>query len=149
MKGFQMSKSVQTVDPQTGEIIVARGTKRAMMKIPKREEITPLDKVAGKNPPAINLRDHPELAGKELVIMDAKFLPSTLGGKLDTYLLMACFVTAPGQDPKEEDFVIIMTGSENVQGRVADAEMAAGEGSPYPLRATLRCSQGGRAWFLD
>lgn len=142
-----MSKP-QIVDPSTGEIVQVKISK-SVFKPPKAGAVTPIDQVAGKNPPAVNLKDHPEFSGMELTIMDAKWKKSTLGGHLDTYLLLACFITTPGTQPKESDYVILMTGAENVQARIADAEMAAGEGSPYPLKGILRASKGGRAWFLD
>lgn len=138
----------QAVNQQTGEITVVRGS-RSQFALPKNSTVTPIETVAGKNPPASNLRDHPELNGMDVVIMANRFQDSTLGGKKGTYAIMACFVSAPGVEPKEEDFRILMTGSENVQGRLADAELAAGDGSPYPLRGRLRLSPGGRAWFLD
>lgn len=143
-------QSKTKVDPNTGEIYVPRVTSARTIAIPKKETITPLSKIAGENPPALNLRDNRDFFnGKEIIIMEAKFRESTVDGKLSSFVIMAGFVYVPGTEPKQEDFKIIMTGSENVQGRLAEAEMAAGEGSPYPIVARFRCAQGGRAWFLD
>jgi len=138
----------QVVDAETGEITIVRGARKAFA-IPDPKTITPIDQVAGKNPAAVNLRDHPEFNGMEVIVMDARFSDSTLGGKKGTYLVAACYVVAPGATPKEDNFTIIMTGSENVQGRIADALLIAEEsgGTPFPLKGTLR--NAGRAWFLD
>lgn len=142
-------KNNQIVNQETGEIVVVRGVSAKTMAPPKRAEVTPIEAIAGKNPPAINLRDHPELSGMEVTIMDSRFQESTLGGKKGSYVIAACYVTAPGVQAEAKDFMILMTGSENVQGRIAEAIMAAEGGSPYPISGTLRCSAGGRAWFLD
>jgi hypothetical protein len=138
----------EIVNQDTGEITVVRGARKAFA-IPDPKTITPINEVAGKNPAAVNLRDHPEFNGMEAIVMDARFNDSTLGGKKGTYLVAACYIVSPGSAPKEENFTIIMTGSENVQGRIADALLIAEEqgGSPFPLKGTLR--NAGRAWFLD
>ena len=139
----------QIVNNTTGEIVMVRGASAKNMKPPKRKDVTSIDSVAGKNPPAVNLKDHPEFSGREIIIMEAKFKASTLGGDNKSYVLLACYMPAPGKEATDQDFVIIITGSENVQARIADAEISAGEGSPYPITGTLRTSKGGRAWFLD
>lgn len=136
------------VNKNTGEIIVAQGTRRELNP-PKLKQVTAIKEVAGENPLAINLKDHPELNGQHIIIVETKWKPSTLGGHLNTFVLFGAYVCAPGEEPKKEQYQLFMTGAENVQGRLADAEMQAGEGSPYPLSATLRCSKGGQAWFLD
>lgn len=142
-----MAKKTEIVNQETGEITVVRGVSARAMRPPKSKEVTTISDIAGKNPAAVNLRDHPEFSGMDIYIMDARFSESTLGGKKGSYLVAACYVTASGAEPKEENFLIIMTGSENVQGRVADAMLAAGDGSCFPIKGTLRNS--GRAWFLD
>lgn len=137
-------------DTATGEIVTVQKTARALAVPPKPGTVTLLSKVAGENPPALNLRDNRDrFAGKDITIMEVKWKDSNIDGKKGSFVLIAGFVTLPDVEPKPDDFVIVMTGSENIQARLADAEMQAGEGSPYPLKARFRCSQGGRAWFLD
>jgi hypothetical protein len=142
------SKSKQLVNVKTGEVIDVRGTRRTITP-PNIKQVTPINQVAGKNPIAINLKDHPELSGQHVIIVETSWKPSTLGGHLKTFVLFGAYVCPPDTQPTEDQYQLFMTGAENVQARLADAEMQAGEGSPYPLSATLRCSKGGQAWFLD
>lgn len=142
-----MSKATVT-NPNTGEIVTVKSSVISR-KPPKAKEVTDINQVTGKNPPFSNLRDNPQFSGMEFIIADASFRSSTLGGHQSSFVLLGGWLVAPGAEAREEDYIIISTGSENVQGRVAAAMMAADEsgGEAFPLRGTLRNQ--GRAWFLD
>lgn len=108
------------VDPRTGEVITAGG-KFDITKPPDPKTVSDINTVAGKNPRAVNLRDHPELDGMELYVGDVKFGSGDIGGKHTTYCVMAGFVCAPGKKPTEADAVMIITGADNIYSRIAQA----------------------------
>lgn len=130
------------VDSRTGAVIPVN-TGISKMVPPDMKAITPIDKVAGKNPAAANLRDHPEFSGMQCTIVDAKFGSGDIGGKSTAFVVIACFLHAVGAKPKEEDARVLITGSDNVYARVATAYAQ----SAFPISGVLRKS--GRAWFLD
>jgi hypothetical protein len=107
---------------------------------PALATVSPLKAVAGENPSAVNLKDHPDLSGKSLVIVGCQFKEGDMG----EYVLIACYVVdGPDVQPTEKDFTLVMTGSENVLNRLAIANQE----HAFPVVGTLR--QVGRAWFLD
>lgn len=131
----------QIVDARTGEVIVLK--QEANFQPPDPRTVSDVNKVVGKNPPAINLRDHPEFAGMEITVMDVRFTGGDIGGKKTTYMVAACFITAPGRKATQEDFRVVITGADNVMQRIA----AAYAQGALPIKGTLR--KAGRAWFLD
>lgn len=132
----------QVIDARTGAVIpVNTGISRLVP--PDMKSVTPVDKVAGKNPAAANLRDHPEFSGLQCTIVDAKFGTGDISGKSTAFVVIACFLHQAGSKPKEEDARVLITGSDNVYARVAQAY---GQNA-FPITGVLRKS--GRAWFLD
>lgn len=115
---------------------------------PALESVTPLSSVAGKNPQAINLRDHEELDGTTCIVVEARFMEGS--GDLGDYVIFGAYIVPnPSVQPRQEDFVLVMTGAENVYTRIA----AAAQEHAFPVMGTLRRVQGsvaGRSmWFLD
>lgn len=128
-------------DPKTGEVIVFKAP--VAITPPKRNTLTDINKVAGKNPAAINLRDHPEFAGMELIVADVRLTSGEISGHKTNYAIIACFLVTPGKEPTKDDFRMLITGADNVYDRVVEAVLA----NALPISGTLRHS--GRAWFLD
>lgn len=131
----------KSVDPTTGEVLPSTETNLSIIPDPKT--VTSINKVAGKNPLAINLRDHPEFSGKEFLCVAARFSDGDIGGKKTNFIIAAGFVYTQGQKPTAENAVILITGSSNVYNRLAEAASK----NTLPVVGTLRL--GGRAWFLD
>lgn len=131
----------QIVDARTGEVILIKD--QTDFQPPDPRTVSDVNKVVGKNPPKANLRDHPEYSGMEITIMDVRFTGGDIGGKKTTFMVAPAYITVPGRKATQEDFRMLITGSDNVIGRVA-AAFAKGA---LPIKGTLRLS--GRAWFLD
>lgn len=115
---------------------------------PAVETITPLKVVAGENTRAINLRDHPELDGKTCIVVEARFMQGS--EEMGDYVIFGAYIVPDANtQAKQEDFVMIMTGAENVYTRIASAV----QDKVLPVSGTLRRVQGsvaGRSmWFLD
>lgn len=114
--------------------IIVPGT----IKPPAMATITPVNKVLGDQPPAWNLRDHPELDGMQFII--TKFKVSK--GDQGDYLIMDGYRLPAGIDePRPEDRLIVITGSSNVLERVLPTV------DQLPVMGKFRKS--GRAWFFD
>lgn len=131
----------QIIDSKTGEIIVSRPA--IALRPPDPKSVKKIGDVAGANPPAINLRDHPELHGMELQVVDVHFTSGDTGGKKTTYMVAAAYIVRPGAKATPDDFRIVLTGADNVMGRV----MEAFSNNALPVSGILR--KAGRAWFLD
>jgi hypothetical protein len=127
----------QTYDPQTGEV-VGKGAIQQWYQRPLGST-TPIKTLLGERPPVKNLRDHPEFNGKKVVICNVDFHSGEFGD----------FVIAgviPLDENDKPDFpVIIMTGSEDIMGRLMALEATIKAGNA--VTGTLR--QAGRAWFID
>jgi hypothetical protein len=137
-----MAEDNVRVDPRSGLAIRIK-TAEDMAIPPDPKSVSPIDKVAGKNPPVANLRDHPEWAGMDLYITDVRFGEGEVNGKHSDYFIAVAFVCAPGKKPAKENFVLLRTGADNVYQRIAEAYVK----NALPVKGTLR--RGGRAWFLD
>lgn len=132
---------VQIIDRTTGEAIVVR--ERGALTPPDPKALTPIAKAAGANPPAINLRDHPEFHGMEMQVVDVQFRSGEIGGRKTTFMLAACYVVKPGAKATQDDYRVVLTGADNVMARVMEAVAT----NALPIKGTLR--KAGRAWFLD
>lgn len=108
-----------------------------------RAAVSNINDVAGRNPAAFNLRDHPEFSGMEMYVQDATFKQGVIDGNTTTYVLATVRICAPGADPNSVEPGIIMTGSSNIFDRI----VAAMQANALPIKGLLRKS--GRAWFLD
>lgn len=119
---------------------------RKGITLPKKDQINSAAKVAGKNPPLKNLKDHPEMDGMNVIIGDVTLCQ----GDQSNYVMCPAFVFPDSVDPwklKEEELqdyaCTISTGSANFMDRV----LIAADQKAFPLAGKLR--RGGRAWFLD
>lgn len=130
------------VTTSDGTIVPFKQHAAAIAKV-DRKTVSRINDVAGKNPLAFNLRDHPEFSGMDIYVMDATFKQGTLDGNQTTYVLATVRICAPGADPNEVEPGIMMTGSSNVFDRI----VAAMQANALPVVGTLRKS--GRAWFID
>lgn len=137
-------------DKTTGEVFPNDGgtpfplvVKPSPLVPPDLKTVTNVSQVAGKNPPACNLRDHDELSGMDVYIVDCAFGSGDQNGRPSPFVVIKGFVTSPGKAPTEENAMVIVTGADNVYQRVA----LAFADHMLPIRGTLRKS--GRAWFLD
>lgn len=131
----------QIIDSRTNEQIVVH--EPSALKPPDPKTVSDINAVAGSNPPAVNLRDHPEFNGKEFTVVDVRFTSGETGGKKTTYMVAAGYLCNKGEKPSEKNFVVLLTGSSNVLTRV----MQAFSQNALPVKGTLRL--GGKAWFLD
>jgi hypothetical protein len=104
-----------------------------------------ISEVSGDNVHAVSLRDHPEFQGMDLIVTsDVHWGEGMIDGNKTAFVKAGCFLIPHGaKEVKKEDAVLLITGSENIYDRIADAQQA-GE---LPVRGTLR--KAGRAWFLD
>lgn len=133
----------KSVNPQngeitTGEVITYREPVTALA-VPDMSTVTEVQAVAGKNPPGVNLKDHPEYDGLSLIVTRARIA----SGEDGEYIIATGFVFPETVKPTMDHAVTIITGSENVYNRV----VAAMEQNAFPIKGRLR--KGGRAWFLD
>lgn len=125
-------------NPKTGEIIPAR------FLPPAKEAITKIARVAGKNIEKLNLRDHPELNGHNIIISEARVNAegsAEYGNR--PFVVMVAWVFQQGREPEPDDVRMVVTGSDNIYFRVLDAINA----KALPISGVLRKS--GRAWFID
>lgn len=139
----------EIVNVQTGEIRRVPLSIQKRMQPPKPATVTDLKTIAGENPLAVNLKDNPQLAGKQITIKSVVWKSANKDGTGAPYILADAFVTDPGVDPTPENYILLMTGAENIVNRLGDAELATENGSPYPIKGILRLSPRGNAWFLD
>lgn len=107
-------------------------------RIPSPDQITPMATVAGRNPRGMNLKDHPELDGLNLIMTAARFVE----GENNTYVVMQGWAFV-GESPTDDERCVIVTGSENIVERMAVVVAA----NAFPVSGKLRKS--GRAWFID
>lgn len=125
-------------DPKTGEIVPAR------LLPPPLKTITSIARVSGKNIQKLNLRDHPELSGMNIIVTEARFNPegsAEYGNR--PYVVMLAFVFQQGREATPDDARMIVTGADNLYWRMQDAVAA----KALPISGVLRKS--GRAWFID
>lgn len=115
---------------------------------PDINKIPVLDSVVGKNVIPINLRNNPELAGREIVV--TRYVPKEGMAEKDgtmvptTYLMIEAWILEDGKIVNDEAHRrVLMTGSENVVNRILAADSIDG----LPVRGRLRREN--RAWFLD
>ena len=139
-------KSLTKVDPRTGLVITVKAPIEKV-RPPDPKSLSLIGQIAGPNPNVVNLRDHPEYAGMDLVTTDdassITFGEGEQNGRKSSYLMMVCWITPPGQKPEQGKAIVLRTGAGNVYDRVAEAWVK----GAFPIKGTLR--KGGRAWFLD
>lgn len=133
--------SNQNVNLSTGEII------NTNFDIENIENIPTASEVAGENPPFMNLKDHPELNGQGIIIINADIRNGVLpDGKITEYAICQAFVFPDGvkltNENKKDYACMISSGSDNFMQRIKSA-LTVG----FPFRGTLR--NVGRAWFID
>lgn len=131
-------KEVTRKDPNTGEVIVVNRPS-AVIVAPDPAQVNTARAVAGRNPPAKNLRDHKEFAGQMCMILGARIA----NGDTGEYVLATALIYPEGEQPTEEHAIILMTGSSNILDRVVTAMQT----DALPMVGKLRNE--GRAWFLD
>jgi hypothetical protein len=102
--------------------------------------------VSGVNPPKFNLKDHPEVDGRRVMILGG----TQTEGEFGIFLIAPALIYPVDVDifgideeSRAAYAVTLITGSENVMERAMDA-ISSGQ---VPLVGTLRNE--GRAWFLD
>jgi hypothetical protein len=127
----------QQYDPVTGELI-GGGEIRQWYQKPLATT-TPMKSLLGERPPVKNLRDHPEFNGKKIAICNVSFH----NGEFGDFVIAG--VIPFDENDKQEYPVIIMTGSEDIFGRLMALEGEINSG--HTVTGTLR--QAGRAWFID
>lgn len=128
-------------DPNTGEVAVTIRVNAP--PIPTKEAVTPIGRIVGDNPTAINLRDHKELSGKKIVVVSAHFNDGSNTEYDKPFVAMKAFICEPDADPTPDDYRIVITGADNVFERLAAVSAENG----FPISGLLRNS--GRAWFID
>jgi len=131
-------KEVTRKDPTTGEVIVVNRPS-AVITIPDPSQVNTARAVAGRNPPAKNLRDHKEFNGQMCIVLGARIA----NGDTGEYVLATALVYPEGEKPTEDHAIILMTGSSNILDRVVTALQT----DALPMIGKLRNE--GRAWFLD
>lgn len=114
----------------------------------KRDTVTPVQDVAGANPPKLNLKDHPEINGYTLIVNRVSLREGD--SKMGPWILCDAYIVPPTVDifslePTEQEQYLytFMSGAENVLDRV----MKAASIQALPMSGTLRNE--GQAWFLD
>lgn len=105
---------------------------------PDPRSVTPIKSIAGHNPAAMNLRDHPELDGMKIIVESARMAD----GETKPYVILKAWVYV-GDAPEADNACVVVTGSENIVERM----LLAISNDALPVSGTLRKS--GRAWFLD
>lgn len=138
---------VEIVNAQTGEIRRVPLGLQKRMQPPKPATVTELKIIAGENPLAVNLKDNPQLAGKQLTIKSVVWKTENRDGTGKPFIVADAFVTEPGIEPTPENYILLMTGAELIVNRLGDAELAAEGGSPYPVRGILHMSTRG-TWSI-
>jgi hypothetical protein len=137
-----MSKKI--ADPNTGEVTIIQVPRASTVaKLPDMKNLKSVREVAGKNPPAVNLRDHPEFNGLNCIMGDGKINP----GEEGDYYIGVCFIFPDSvtldEENKDDYAFTLMTGSSNILDRYITAK----ESGSLPMIGTFR--KAGRAWFLD
>lgn len=130
--------SAKNVNPKTGEIIPAR------FMPPSKEAVTKVARVAGKNIEKLNLRDHPELSGMNIVVSEARVNAegsAEYGNR--PFVVMVAWVYPQGREPEPDDIRMVVTGADNIYFRMLEVI----EQKAFPVSGVLRKS--GRAWFID
>jgi hypothetical protein len=109
------------------------------------KKIKKVEEICGNNIHAVSLRDHPEFNGMDLIVTPAiEWGEGMVDGNKTAFVKAGCFLIKPGaKEARPEDAILLITGSENVYDRIAEAQQAGG----LPMRGSLR--KAGRAWFLD
>lgn len=137
-------QTTSKTDPRTG-VVVKYAPPLEELRPPDSKIISDISKVAGANPSVVNLRDNNSFAGMELLTTEREdlvaFGEGDQGGKKSNYVMVTCWVYAPGTKPGKA--ILLRTGAGNVYNRIAEAYVK----GALPVRGTLRKS--GRAWFLD
>lgn len=121
-----------------------RPASRAVQPWYKRPDFTQartIKELGGTRPPLYNLRDHEELDGRKVAIVQVRYNE----GEFGQYAIIAAFFIDPPNSPDKPAPVVLMTGSEDILGRLAQFADVIDNGTP--LIGVLRHS--GRAWFLD
>jgi hypothetical protein len=95
----------------------------------------------GENPEFINLRDHKELDGKDILIVGI----GSGAGEFGQYVKIYGIILDENKNPVDKK--IIMTGAENVVERCLDISATVPNLTQNPVIATLRIA--GDAWLLD
>jgi hypothetical protein len=132
----------ERLDPVTGKMIKYK-TPEALATPPDLGSVSAISKIAGKNPPVANLRDHPEWNGMDCYITEVHFGEGEVNGRHSDYFVASAFICPPGGKPSKDNFVLLRTGAGNMYERVSAAFVM----NALPIKGTLR--KGGRAWFLD
>jgi len=116
------------------------------LAIPDMKQVSTVRQVAGKNAPAVNLKDHPEFDGQTLLAVRGRWNSgetSTFG----PYVIVDGFIYPKGTKLTEKNAadyaVTLMTGSGNVYDRMLQCITD----NAFPVSGDLR--RGGRAWFVD
>jgi len=109
------------------------------------KEVKNVSEICGENIHAVSLRDHPEFAGMDLVVTPAvEWGEGMIDGNKTAFVKAGCFLLKAGaKEARKENAILLITGSENIYDRIAEAQQNGG----LPMRGTLR--KAGRAWFLD
>lgn len=124
-------------DPNTGE---AKQSNVPWYKsAPDISQAKTFTEIAGPRPAYLNLRDHPEMNNKKIIVTEVRFS----SGEFGDFAFMGCYILDEDNVPVKP--VVIMTGSEDVYARVLICEPLIKSGTP--MVGTLR--QVGRAWILD
>ncbi len=131
------------VNPETGEVtqVIEYREKSAPLAIPDMKTVNTVQQVAGKNPPGVNLKDHPEYDGLNFIVIRARIATGSEG---NSFIIATGFIHPANVTPTIEDHAVtLITGAGNVFERIVYAM----EQNAFPIAGTLR--RGGRAWFLD
>lgn len=108
------------------------------------DNVPQVSDLGGARPPVLNLKDHPELDGQKIAILDYRVKEGSFRdetGKIRDYLFIAALlVNGDNKIP-----VMLMTGAEDIYNRVM--QLADVIQSGQPVMGTL--SKRGRAWFID
>lgn len=110
-------------------------------KRPNFSNAQTIEDLGGARPPLYNLRDHEELSGRKIAIVQVHYNE----GEFGQYAFIAAFFIDPPNSPEKPAPVVLMTGSEDILGRLAQFADVIENGTP--VIGVLRHS--GRAWFLD
>lgn len=142
-----MGKNSERIrDDATGEIVPIPADAQRVMpwQLPPvaPKDATPVKKYAGELPPAWNLKDHPDLDGKDIVIVHVAHNPS---GEFGPFVVMQAWVYDPILPEAAPFFAILITGAEMIVSRVMTCAEAINGG--HPVSGRLRAA--GRSWQLD
>lgn len=133
----------EIVNAQTGEIRRIPLSTQKRMQPPKPATVTELKTIAGESPLAVNLKDNPQLSGKQVTIKSVVWKTENRDGTGKPFIVADAFITEPGIEPTVDNYILLMTGAELIVNRLGDAELAAEGGSPYPIKFILKMSARG------